>query len=150
MSIFRTAKQVAFTDLLIAVEDSVDNYSDLAELHTGSTIAAAFHTFIRERQPLVAKLENEMRLLDDLPSRPDADREDFGKLAHRIRAAFSRDEIPKALQEMLAKEEHTLELARNCAKEALNQSEQNIIAEMVKQVEQTIHRLRLMTAQIKL
>jgi hypothetical protein len=68
---------------------------------------------------------------------------------HRIRAAFSHDALHPALQEMLEEEQRTLELARKCEREELNQSEHKIIADLVKQIEATMARLRAMSAQIK-
>ena len=141
MSIFRTSKQVAFTELLVAVEETVDDYSDFAKVLGDSPIATVFSEFAQQRQSLIDRLETEMRLLDDLPSPPNEDKEDVGKLVHRIRAAFSRDALHPALQEMLEDEQRTLGLARRCEKEELNQAEQKIIADLMKQIETTISRL---------
>ena len=148
MSIFRTSKQVAFTELLVAVEETVGDYDDFAKVLGDSPIAPAFSEFAQQRKSLIERVETEMRLLDDLPSPPNEDKEDLGKLVHRIRAAFSRDALHPALQEMLADEQRTLELAKKCEQGDLNQSEQKIIADLVKQIETTMPRLRAIAAGI--
>jgi hypothetical protein len=149
MSILRTSKQVAFTELLVAVEETMDDYADFAKVFEDSPVASAFEEFAQQRKPLIERLETELRLLNDLPSPPNEDKEDLGKLVHRIRAAFSRDALHPALQEMLEEEQHTLELARKCEEDELNQSERKIIADLVKQIEATKARLRAMSAQIE-
>lgn len=146
MSILRTAKQVAFNDLLVAVEESVDNYGDLAHALHDSSVARTFDGFRQERNSIVRSLQAEIRRLDDLPSLPDADKEDIGKLVHRLRAALSDDEITQALQEMLDAEQHILELAGICQREELDHPESKLIADLTAQVDSTISRLRLMAA----
>ncbi len=144
MSIFRTDKQVAFTDLLLAVEETVDDYIDLAKVLDDSPHSTNFLAFANERKPLVERLEVELRLLDDLPSAPNADKEDVGKLMHRVRAAIANDAFHPAVRELLGDEERALQLAKNCEKEELNESEKAIISDLVAQIEQTIVRLRVM------
>ncbi|MES2625669.1 MAG: hypothetical protein V4628_10345 [Pseudomonadota bacterium] len=144
MSIFRTAKQVAFTELLVAVEETVNDYIDLAKVLDGSAAAAVFGSFVQARKTIIEKLETEMRLLGDLPSPPNIDKEDLGKLVHRVRAAFASDALHPALQELLQDEQRTLELARACEKEELNQMESRIVADLVNQVEEAITRLQAM------
>lgn len=146
MSILRTPKQVAFNDLLVAVEESVDNYGDLANALDDTAVAGTFHGFMQERRSIVRRLQAEIRRLDDLPSLPDPDKEDIGKLMHRLRAALSDDEITQALQEMLDAEQHIQELTGICAQEEPDPSESQLLTDLTAQVDSTVSRLRLMVA----
>jgi hypothetical protein len=147
MSIFRTDKQVAFTDLLVAVEETVEDYIDLAKVLGDSPSAAQFLTFANERIPLIESLEAELRLLGDLPSVPNADKEDVGKLVHRIRAAFSSDALHPALKELIGDEEHSLQLAKICEQKELNEAERKLVMDLVQQIDQTLARLHRMAAE---
>lgn len=148
MSILRTAQQVAFNDLLVAVEESIDDYADLAGALHDPAVSEAFHAFAQQRKSIVARLQAEIRRLDDLPSLPDADKEDLGRLVHRVRAALAADELPQAVQEMLEAEQHILELVRVCEREELDQLESALLDDLVAQIDSTVSRLRLLATEI--
>lgn len=144
MSILRTDKQVAFNDLLMAVDEAMGGYEDFAEILDDRPIADMFRSFTQERKAIAGQLEAAIRQQDDLPSHPDADREDLGKLVHRIRALLSENEILKALQEMIEDEERTLELAQICEQQGLMPTEEAVVAQLVADVERALTRMRTM------
>src|SRR5690606_33663912 len=129
MSLLRTEKQVAFNNLLVAVVETMDDYEDFADVIDDPQIAEKFRTFMQERKTLAAQLETVIRQLDDLPSPPDADKEDLGKLVHRIRAALFENEIPRALNELIDDEQQMLELAQSCRHQGLNATEEHVVAQ---------------------
>lgn len=148
MSLLRTDKQVAFNNLLVAVLEAMDDYEDFADVLDDPQVAEIFRTFMQERKSIAEQLEAVIRQLDDLPSPPDADKEDLGKLVHRIRAALFENEVPHALNELINDEQRTLELAQICRQQGLNATEEHVVAQLVASVERALARLRMMATDI--
>ncbi len=144
MSILRTEKQVAFNDLLVAVEEARNDYEDFIKVLGDPQVGEVFRILLQERIAIAKQLAAAIRAMDDLPSLPDADKEDFGKLVHRIRAALVEDELPHALHELINDEQRTLELAQNCRQQALNATEENIVTQLLGSVDRALARLREM------
>lgn len=109
MNLFRNPQQLALNDILVAVRASADQYRDAADFVESRGASEELRRIANERDALVRRLEQAVRLAGDLPSVPDEDRESVEKLFHRLHASLSKDEIRDIMRQRLDTE---YELAR--------------------------------------
>lgn len=112
MSIIRTDKQMALHDLLIAIEESSDQYQDAAEFLRNHQACVYFEQFAKQRLILTSRLEQAIRSEGDLPSAPDPDRESSAMAFQHMLAHLSQSEASTVIEQRLEKEEEINELVQ--------------------------------------
>lgn len=110
MSLIRTDKEVALNDLLVASRESVDHYRDAADFLEDKTVTDVLHAIASQREPFIARFEQAIRALGELPSVPDPDKETGAMLIHHAGALLSEDYRSQVIEQRLKAEEHLTEL----------------------------------------
>lgn len=89
--LLRSEAEAALDDLAEACEAAADHYRAAAQASDDERLAAFFREMEERRSTWGERLREQIRLMGNLPSEPDADREAMDRLLIRVRAAFSRD-----------------------------------------------------------
>ncbi len=119
MTIFKTNKQVALQDLLVAVSESVDLYRDAAEfleneLLENTAICTALNAIAHEREYFIMPLEQLIRATGDLPASPDEDKETGRKWLSHLFASLSEDSARDIVNSRLEFEQQVQDILNQC------------------------------------
>lgn len=101
MNMMRTELQTALNDLYVLVQESVDQYRDVAAFIEDEAAASLLAAIADKRSVIGDALERAIRETGDLPSSPDPDRETGMQLVQRLRALFSADQTEDILMQRL-------------------------------------------------
>lgn len=115
MSLLREEREIALTDVAVALKDAALQFEDQASLLKEGPAAALFRELAREHDEMAAELDAELRRLGYKSREPDRDAETGKELLVRVKAALASDEAGALLQEREADAEATaaaLEAAR--------------------------------------
>jgi uncharacterized protein (TIGR02284 family) len=122
----RSEAQVALHDLLEALREAVDLYTDDAEVLGSGALADLCRELALRRERLSAAVADEVSRHGDLPSEPDADRETLHRIGNRLRAAVSGHDRDVILRDRLDAEseleraaQHALEVVTEPASRAV-------------------------------
>lgn len=141
MGLLRTDKEVALNDLLVASRETADHYQDAIEYLEDPQLTPVLREIIQERQAFIARIEQSIRALGDLPSVPDPDRETGEMLIHHVTAALSPDSANEILEQRVKAEQQLLDLLQACHDVGLDKEHAVMLNEMEQQVRATLARL---------
>lgn len=110
MSLIRTDEEVALNDLLVASRESVDHYRDAADFLEGKQFTDVLRAIASQRELFIARFEQAIRVLGELPSVPDPDKETGTMLIHHAAALLSKNYSLDVIEQRLTAEEHLTSL----------------------------------------
>lgn len=147
MSLVRTDKEVAMQDLLVASRESVDHYRDAAEFLIDSNASELLRAIASQREPFVARLEEAVRTLGDLPKVPDPDKETGAMLIHHAEAFLSEDHVQEVLEQRINSEVQLTQCIIQAREAGLEQSFGNLLDEISAHLIQTEKALKSLLSQ---
>lgn len=110
MTLFRTDRQLALSDLLVATAELADRYQDAANFLEDEAASGTLEKFATQHQALTPRLEQAIRAEGDLPTAPDPDSEAGSIMLEHIGANLSADETVKVIERRITDEETLNEL----------------------------------------
>lgn len=105
MSLLREEREIALTDVAVALKDAALHFEDEAGLLKDGAAADLFRALAREHREMAAELDGELRRLGYKTREPDRDAETGKELLARVRAALASDEVGALAQEREAEAE---------------------------------------------
>lgn len=120
MSLIRTDEEVALNDLLVASRESVDHYRDAADFLEDKKFTDVLRAIASQREPFIARFEQAIRAMGELPSVPDPDKETGTMLIHHAGALLSKDYSLDVIEQRLTAEEHLTVLTNNARAVGIN------------------------------
>lgn len=130
--------EVALHELLVACRESIDHYEDAINLSENPIITDGFRKIAAARKPFISKLEEEIRLLDGLPSVPDPDKETSEAIIHHLGAAFAPDYTSELLAQRIEAEENIKSVIAQAQATQVSETFAKLLNELRAHVEQTI------------
>ncbi len=102
MSIIRTDEQADALEILKLIIETADLYRAMGELLTQDNINHPLFDIAREREAYITPFQKVVKSLDELPARPDSDKELVeeiaGKITQLLSADFENDIVDKCLK----------------------------------------------------
>ncbi len=91
MSIIRTDEQADALEILKLIIETADLYRAMGELLTQDNINHQLFDIAREREAYITPFQKVVKSLDELPARPDSDKELVEEIAGKITQLLSAD-----------------------------------------------------------
>ncbi len=91
MSIIRTDEQADALEILKLIIETADLYRAMGELLTQDNINHQLFDIAREREAYITPFQKVVKSLDELPARPDSDKELVDEIAGKITQLLSAD-----------------------------------------------------------
>lgn len=113
MTILRTDKQADSLEILKLIIETADYYRAMAEMLTEDNLDTALAKISRNRATFIAPFQNIVEQLDELPARPDPDKELMQQLGGQITKLFSADSTNAILDKCLHEDEKLADLIRH-------------------------------------
>lgn len=146
MSLIRTDEEVALNDLLIASRESVDHYRDAAEFLDDKAITDVLRAIASQREPFIARFEQAIRAMGELPSVPDPDKEAGTMLIHHAGALLSEDYSSEVIEQRLRAEEALAEFTRTASTLGIDAALLNEFSHHLAQTKEQLQALLSQTA----
>lgn len=105
MSIIRTDEQADALEILKLIIETADFYRAMGELLTEENVDHRLFEIAKEREAFIAPFQDVVKALDELPARPDSDKELVDELAGKITQLLSADFENAILEKCLKKDE---------------------------------------------
>lgn len=115
MSIIRTDDQADAVEMLQLIIKTADFYRAMGALLTQENINHTLFEIAQERETYIEPFQQIVKSLDELPSKPDADKEYFDELAGKITTLVSDDSKSALLDKCLEKDDMLVELINRTA-----------------------------------
>lgn len=115
MSIIRTDNQADGLEILKLVIETADYYREMAELLQEDNLDNSLTKLARERETFEAPFHNVVEQLDELPARPDPDKELMQKIGGKITKLLSADARNAILDKCLREDDKLADLVRHTA-----------------------------------
>lgn len=115
MSIIRTDDQADAVEMLQLIIKTADFYRAMGELLTKENINHTLFEIAQERETYIEPFQQIVKSLDELPSKPDADKEYFDELGGKITTLVSDDSKSALLDKCLEKDDMLVELINRTA-----------------------------------
>lgn len=146
MSLIRTDEEVALNDLLVASRESVDHYRDAGDFLEDKKFTDVLRAIASQREPFIARFEQVIRAIGELPSVPDPDKETGAMLMHHAGALLSKDYSLDVVEQRLTAEEHLTVLTNNARSVGIDAKLLEDFSTHLAQVNQQLRDLRATTA----
>lgn len=146
MSLIRTDEEVALNDLLIASRESVDHCRDAAEFLDEKDITDVLRAIASQREPFIARFEQAIRAMGELPSVPDPDKEAGTMLIHHASAFLSEDYSSEVIEQRLNAEATLSDLTNNASALGIDATLLNDFSRHLVLVHEQLHALLTKTA----
>lgn len=130
MTLFRTDRQLALNDLLVATSELANHYQDAANFLDDGDVCAKLEEFSKRHLMLTPRLEQAIRAEDDLPTAPDPDREAGASVLEHIGANLSADEAVKVIEHRVANEETLSQLIKQARDAGLGDSYAELLKDL--------------------
>lgn len=115
MSIIRTNDQADAVEILQLIIKTAEFHRAMGELLTKENINHSLFDIAQEREAYIEPFQKIVKSLDELPSRPDADKEYFDELGGKITTLLSDDSKSALLDKCLEKDDILVELINRTA-----------------------------------
>ncbi|HAW91635.1 MULTISPECIES: hypothetical protein [unclassified Arsukibacterium] len=113
MSIIRTDNEVDSLEILKLVRETADYYRQMAELLVEENLDKRLTKLARERETFIAPFEKVVKQLDELPARPDPDKELMQQFGGKLTQLFSSDARNAILDKCLEQDHKLADLVRH-------------------------------------
>ncbi len=142
--ILRNDAEMALDDVMEYCKFVLDHYRTVAHITHDPDLGLLFRSLEQSRQQWVEALEAEIRLMGNLPSAPDRDREALDHLLIRIRAALTEDERASLLHESDRVEKVLIKKAQAALAEELSVDVRDLVQKIFEGSAQTRERLSVL------
>jgi formyltetrahydrofolate hydrolase len=113
MSIIRTDNEADSLEILKLVRETADYYRQMAELLDEDKLDERLTKLARARESFIAPFEKVVKQLDELPVRPDPDKELMQQLGGKLTQLFSPDARNAILDKCLEEDHKLADLVRH-------------------------------------
>lgn len=115
MSIIRTDEQADALEILKLIIETADFHRAMGELLTQENVNHQLFAIAQEREAYISPFQEVVKALDELPARPDSDKELVDELGGKITQLLSADLENAILNKCLKKDELLVEAINNTA-----------------------------------
>ncbi|MDX1678275.1 hypothetical protein [Arsukibacterium sp.] len=113
MSIIRTDNEADSLDILKLIIETADYYREMAELLAEYHLDEPLTELARKREAFIDPFEQVVKQLDELPARPDPDKELMQKLGGKLTQLLSTDARNAILDKCLEEDHKLADLVRH-------------------------------------
>lgn len=133
--------EVAFNEILVACQESIDYYENAITRIDDENKAALFQSIVNQRKLFSNSLTDIIRSNGDLPAMPDPDKETGEMIIEQVAASLSANDINYVVSHRIETEKHLQTLIEKATEMEMNESDQKLLQNFLNHIEKTIEDL---------
>lgn len=130
MRYLRDEDLIAINELIVACREAADRHGTVADLVQDRHLAAELSALGRDRAAVADELAEAVIAKDDIPNAPSEEKVLLEAAATRLKAAISRDDTLKLLEDCKAKEDRVAEISATSLSNEVEESLRQMISSL--------------------